>query len=136
MAPNGSGWNPLYIKGVRGGSGGNGFRPYTWPDEPRMVDKSVEAASDIVDVFRYGAKTTYTSHHNKTMSLSAIAKRVLDSDLNTLVKAGLLTNELELTEAGRRELFAIMFEESKDELVEVAKKVLENRAKEIKEGED
>ena len=69
----------------------------------------------------------FNQPNKETMRLTTIAKRLLDGDTKKLVKAGLLTRELELTESGRAELWAILFEANKDELVKAADKVLEQR---------
>ncbi len=61
--------------------------------------------------------------------MKSLAKRLLDSDLQTLVKAGFLTESLELTSKGREAQEAIHFAADKAELVKLA-------AEELKEAEN
>jgi len=63
--------------------------------------------------------------------LTNIAKRLLSKDIKTLVKAGFMDSELEMTEMGRRELTGILFDKYQKELVEAATAKLEE-AKENK----
>jgi len=44
-------------------------------------------------------------------------KRLLDEDTQTLVKAGYINGDLELTEAGKKALWAIIFTANKAALV-------------------
>lgn len=65
-----------------------------------------------------------------TMSLSAIAKRVLDPKYGKLVKAGFMDSELQLTSEGRRELEAMFLSEYIDKLVTAAEEVIAERKEE------
>lgn len=56
--------------------------------------------------------------------LSIIAKKLLDADTATLVKAGYLDSELDLTEEGGEALDAILFAANKAALVEAANEKL------------
>lgn len=66
-------------------------------------------------------------------SLSKLAKRTLDSDIKTLVKAGYLTNELEFTDEGDEALCALLLEQHKVQLVKMAKEDLKDRKEEREE---
>ncbi len=55
------------------------------------------------------------------MSLSTIAKKLFDADTKTLIKAGFLDQHLlTLTEVGRAQIWAILFEQNKAALVAAA----------------
>lgn len=73
------------------------------------------------------SKPTEKSMYN----LTNIAKRLLNKDIKTLVKAGFMNSDLSMTEAGRQELTSILFEKYQKELVEAATTRLEEE-KEIK----
>jgi hypothetical protein len=68
-----------------------------------------------------------TSNNKTTMpkKLGAIAKRLLDGDTKTLVKAGYINGDLELTDEGTAALNAVIFEQNKAALVEAAKAEIE-----------
>jgi len=57
--------------------------------------------------------------------LTNIAKRLLNKEVKTLVKAGFMNSELSMTEAGRQELTSILFDKFQKELVEAAAAKLE-----------
>lgn len=63
----------------------------------------------------------------KRMKLSAIARRMLDANTRTLVKAGYLDNELELTTEGEETLLAILTTANMEALVKEAKKEIRER---------
>ncbi len=65
-------------------------------------------------------------------TLSLMMKRLLDSDTQTLVKAGYITSDLELTEYGEDALITILFLMNKAELVKMAQAELDDSAKEKK----
>lgn len=69
----------------------------------------------------------FISNDNKTQmkTLGTMMKRLLDKDTQTLVKAGFVNGDLELTEEGRKALLAIQFSEKKSELVILAQEVLD-----------
>lgn len=48
-------------------------------------------------------------------------KKLLDKDTQTLVKAGYINGDLDLTPAGKLALYSILFEANKSALVEMAK---------------
>ena len=56
--------------------------------------------------------------------LTSIAKRLFDEDTKKMVKAGLLTNDLQLTDKGESELMAIVFQANKDALVKAADEII------------
>lgn len=65
--------------------------------------------------------------------IGKLAKKLLDPDLQTLIKAGYMSEDLTLTEDGRRALTSILFVDNKTALVEAAKEELADRKAE-KEG--
>ncbi len=65
----------------------------------------------------------------KDMSLNSIAKRLFDGDTKTLIKAGFLDVELNLTREGRDAMWAILFDANKSALVAAAtEKIAEEKA--------
>lgn len=68
----------------------------------------------------------------KPMSISSMIKKLVDADTKTLMKAGFLDNELDLTEEGRAELDSIMFIANKAALVKAAAE----RIEEMKDEKD
>lgn len=73
-------------------------------------------------------KLMHTSHHVGELTtkqpimqkLNSMLKRILDSESQTLYKAGYLNGDLELTNRGRDALNAILFTENKAKLVAAA----------------
>ncbi len=63
------------------------------------------------------------------MSLSNIAKRLLDADTKTLRKANFLDSELNLTHEGKSALWAILFDANKAALVAAAQEAIDEAAK-------
>ncbi len=64
---------------------------------------------------------SYGSGNKQNMSLSTIAKKLFDADTKTLIKAGFLDqHSLTLTDAGRAQIWAILFEQNKAALVAAA----------------
>ena len=58
---------------------------------------------------------------NKIMNkLNVIAQKILSKDTRSLIKANYLNNELELTEEGKNNLIAILFEKNKEALIKLA----------------
>ena len=63
------------------------------------------------------------------MRLNSMMKRLMDPDVKKLMKAGLINGDLLLTEEGKDELTAIMFDEKKAELVKIAEeKIAEDKS--------
>lgn len=94
---------------------------------------SVDTAMDICDECVYdmykklsSSKVSSVVGTNKvapqTLStmLTSIAKRILDSDTKTLIKAGYLDNSLALTEEGGEALTALLLQKNLPELVKLA----------------
>lgn len=62
--------------------------------------------------------TNLSLNNTKPMNkLNSMMKRLLDADTQTLVKAGFINGDLELTNDGRNALWAIIFEQNKPALV-------------------
>lgn len=59
---------------------------------------------------------------NKTMKFTNLVKKLLDEKTRTLIKAGFVSDNLELTEEGVSELLSIFFLEKKEELVKIAER--------------
>lgn len=57
--------------------------------------------------------------------LKTLARRLLSPDISTLVKGGLLNDDLTVTERGRAGIDAIMVQEHMTALVEIAKERIE-----------
>ena len=68
------------------------------------------------------------NNNNKTImsKLNTMMKKLLDKDTKTLIEAGYINGDLELTEAGKKELMVILFLANKKELVDSAKELLED----------
>lgn len=65
----------------------------------------------------------------KIMKLSSMMKRLLDKDVQTLIKAGFLDSNLGLTLEGQQALFAMLFVANKAELVKVAQEKIDEEEK-------
>ena len=75
------------------------------------------------------SNTVSTSKKEKNMNLGNIAKRLLDADTKTLIKAGFLDTNLDITDSGRRALWGILFETHKAAFVAEAQAKLDDEAK-------
>jgi len=64
--------------------------------------------------------------------LSIMMKKLLSSDIQTLVKAGYINGDLNLTTEGERALNAVLFEANKKALVELAEKELADAKEDTK----
>lgn len=73
----------------------------------------------------------YKTKGGQMSYISKLGKRLLDADTKSLIKAGFLDSELDLTECGVQELLAIVFESNRAELVKAAKA----KIKEAKDNE-
>lgn len=62
--------------------------------------------------------------------IGPLMKRLLDSDSQVLVKAGLVNGNLELTETGKDAILTILFADKKSELVSLAKEIIEEEKSE------
>ena len=69
----------------------------------------------------------YNSQNNKKnimQKLTSMLKRLLDKNAQKLYKVGFINGDLELTESGKRELWGIIFDTYKKELVEKAEEII------------
>ena len=64
------------------------------------------------------------------MRLNTMMKKILDKDTKTLIKAGYLNGDLQLTETGRESLEALLVEEKKEALVKLAEETIEEQKSE------
>src|SRR3990167_159225 len=69
-----------------------------------------------------------TERNPEPMELSAFAKKIFDKDIRVLVKAGLMHPNLDLTVDGKMEIWALLYEQYKEQLVKVAKERLSEQA--------
>lgn len=69
------------------------------------------------------------SSNNKPMKVTSMVRRLLDKDAQTLVKAGFFNGDLELTDEGKKALFAIMLDANKAALVVEAQEVIDEKDK-------
>lgn len=67
----------------------------------------------------------YLGEKGTIMKITNLVKKLLDKDTQTLVKAGLINGDLQLTDEGTTELLSILFIEKKDELVKIAQEKLD-----------
>lgn len=66
----------------------------------------------------------------KNMSLTTLAKKVLDSDLRAFIKAGIIDNDLEITTSGMKFLMAQYLSDNKKVLAkEARRKIREDKGK-------
>ncbi len=68
------------------------------------------------------------------MGLKTLAKKLLNSDIKTLVKAKFLNDDLSISERGRAALDAVAVEENMTVLVEMAKERIEDDKDECKKS--
>jgi len=61
----------------------------------------------------------------KNSMLSTLAKKLIDKDLRTLIKAGFMDDSLNLTQEGKQEVWALLYDKFKKDLVEAAEEKLE-----------
>ena len=73
-----------------------------------------------------GGNGEINNNNNNNMKLNTMMKKLLDKDTKTLIEAGYINGDLELTEAGKKELMVILFLANKKELVDSAKELLED----------
>jgi len=61
-----------------------------------------------------------TNSNNKMSKVGNMMQRLLDADTQKMVKAGFINGDLELTETGKKVLWAIIFSANKAEFVKEA----------------
>lgn len=66
----------------------------------------------------------------ENMNITSLAKRLLSKEDRTLIRAGYLTSDLELTTKGKGELLSLLFFEKKSELVKLAEEELKEQNRE------
>ena len=97
-------------------------------DQYEFWGKCIKASSEF-DIDREGGCRklgNYDIISNNTImnKLSIMMKKLLDKDTQTLVKAGFINGDLDLTGAGQHALNTVLFIEKKAELVKLAEEVL------------
>lgn len=85
-----------------------------WERHPRHENAWVE----ILD------RNSYTMK-----KLTSSLKRILSPELQKLYKAGLIDGNLELTESGKNEIWALLQKQFEEELVKVAEEIIEEEEK-------
>lgn len=107
-----------------------------------LIDEAKQDARDaaLFAMWSTGSwKTTYTStgdtinlQKEKTMTLSALARRILDADTRTFIKAGFINGDLKLTDKGMDATHLVIFEKYKKEMLDLANEQIEADEKEKK----
>ncbi len=82
-----------------------------------------------VDEFSNKNFNNFLPRMKRMQKLSPMQKELLNEDTKTLIKAGYLDNDLELTEEGEQVFNAILFEEKRAQLVAAAKAKLDSEVK-------
>ncbi len=90
---------------------------------------------DELELVEEDKPTFKKGDRGKMSSLSTLAKKLLDPKTKTLVKAGLLDSELELTEVGIDVLQNVLFLTYKEEMVVEARRLLKEQKKQEEEEE-
>lgn len=63
------------------------------------------------------------------MKITNLMRKILDKDVRTVIKAGLINSDLVLTGRGEEELMGILFLEKKAELVKIAEEIIKEESK-------
>ena len=82
------------------------------------------SGDDFYPLYNPSHSKVFNKPKSKLMAISNIAKRLLDSDTKTLIKAGFLDKSLDLTSKGYDAIWVILFETHKEALVKEAKAVI------------
>lgn len=92
--------------------------------------ETVESWSLIDKIQTESAIGYYKNLKDKKMErLNPAQEAFLDEDTKTLVKAGMLYDNLELTDYGSRAIWAMLLQEKKAELVKIAQKRIDEATK-------
>lgn len=70
-------------------------------------------------------KQNKSGEPKKMISLNTMMKKLLDKDTQTLIKAGFINGDLQLTDEGWQNLKALLFEQNKDEMIKAAQEKLD-----------
>ncbi len=100
-----------------------------YPSEVELQANTVQSVIGTGFAFTNSFTNYYLGAPTPNMSLSNIAKRLLDADTKTLRKANFLDTELNLTHEGKNALWAILFDANKAALVAAAQEVIDEAAK-------
>lgn len=87
------------------------------------LDTPIDITDDIDAKVTISAEPIKKPKKPIMKTVTTMMKKLLDTDTQELVKAGLINGDLELTERGSDELEVIMFTKFKTELVAVAKEI-------------
>ena len=103
----------------------DGFRDGTHFVEARTSDGNPEI------MYGYRALTIakrvtkiITFSKNNMSKISILLTRLLSKDIQTLIKAGFLTERLDLTDEGTQALLVLMLDEKREQLVKIAEERL------------
>lgn len=80
-------------------------------------------AEPVTYVLRF-SNSSCTNYTNPKTEMNPLIKKVLDKDIRTLIKAGYLDCNLNLTVEGKQEVWALLYDKFKKELVEAASEKL------------
>ena len=97
---------------------------------PQPNAKIKSCGVDHCDEYHYSLLEIYNQKPKQTLmnKLSLMMKKLLDSDLQTLVKAGYIDGNLELTAEGKTALDSVLFDNYKSDLVVLAQeKIVEEK---------
>ena len=82
-----------------------------------------------VMILSKGRKSNKLTKTVKSMRLTNLAKKLLDENTRTLIKAGYIDGDLELTDDGQEVLLSILFAEKKEDLVKMAQEEIKDKKK-------
>lgn len=133
----GGGGGGMMYGGVSPGTDG----PYPYSD-PRggyrrpdtTEERLLRAMQEMMNQMHDFSKMTYQVPVNKNNKMSKVGnmmQRLLDKDTQKMVKAGFINGDLELTDLGKKVLWAIIFSANKAEFVKEADLAIEE-AKDVK----
>lgn len=99
-----------------------------WTYTTTTADWADSASFSIQEQINQAQNNLLKSYKKPMKKISNMMKKLLDSDIQDLVKAGFINGDLELTSEGKQALMELMFDTQRAALVEVAKvKIAEER---------
>jgi len=95
----------------------------------RAITSDVQYRSGMEVVTNGSIDWIKNNNQGVIMKLTSLMRKVLDKDLRIVIEAGIIDNDLTLTEKGKEELMSILFIEKKPELVKLAEEIIEEEKK-------
>lgn len=94
-----------------------------------LYGEGIPSGMSYTDLDRIGSSIIKENKERPPLMtrVNNMMKKLLDSDTQTLIKAGYLNNDLQMTDAGRLALIATLFEANKAALVVLAQEELEEQ---------